>query len=60
MRIAIFDYKVHRTNAIGACHLRLMEASGFTTESFVAGWRRVLNELEARDQEIQVVGTVAP
>ena len=34
--------------------------SSFTTESFVAGWRRVLNELEARDQEIQAVGTVAP
>ena len=33
--------------------------SSFTTESFVAGWRRVLNELEARDQEIQAVGTLA-
>ena len=30
--------------------------SSFTTESFVASWRRVLNELEAGGREVQAVG----
>ena len=59
MRIAIFDYEVHRTDAIGGCHRRLMEASGFTMKSFVSGWRRVPNDLEAGGRQIQAVGTVA-
>jgi glycosyltransferase involved in cell wall biosynthesis len=33
--------------------------SSFTTESFVASWRRVLNELEAGGREVQAVGSVA-